>query len=870
LTNWPPLLTGVQEFFENLANSIWKAAWTVIGTYWTYYIWPAIAGIGTAITNLGDWLWDKVKAPLDSISSAIQGVINGVVSFVSASSSTIISTLSSSFSAAVNSIWTSINSAISSLSSTVSGGLIGLSSLLTATGDWLLTNIRGALDTFTASISNGITSIGNTVSGGLNALGKSLSDGFAGVKSYFDATLKPTIAGLPQIFVDALSTLFDTLLTSMGALKVEHSPAVYIYTPAPHNELWFFAGWIRDGISAFWDTLVKGVTWLGEQIWGAINVLIDRLSDAATTLFRRLTDTITQAITPGSPPKEISTASTVVSQTVWNKQLEIIDKAYHSPPTNEGIIQAGTALTAGLISSGILAMVLSTVADVVHPFKDIGIKVTARELIYWVGIPSVTAAIMVLPTQIGVLTPMRYALYERWQPLQPEAPDLIRMAVREAFIPSELERLKVPGPGPDYYTYMHRLGYNDEWADRWWASHWVRPPIEQLNEALYRNIIDSDTWTKEVRLNDYAPYAIPWLQNIIYQPYTRVDIRRMWDMRVVDEDEVYTNYKWLGYDDEHAKRMTLWTKIYTMESELRSRYSKGWIDEAQVRSELLNAGMPESRVSEWVEKIVKVDKTDRMADERDLTKTDILRLLKVNSLTSSQAMDMLKAIGYDDVEAGYLVNLALYQPEIELKELTQAQILKAYTLQVYSRDEAKNKLIEYGYSESTAETLLKLEDIKLEDAKVVKAAERDLSRTDIINGIKRKLIDTATGYNYLSYMGYSDWEIKFIFNLEGVEAAPPVEVLPEQVNAEIAVRIAVEWREFINPMIAWYKQAGYDTAEAEERYNAGDYSLGQAQDYYSKQAWVDASNFARDARSLYLECRSRLLSAKKLPVTAGA
>lgn len=64
--------------------------------------------------------------------------------------------------------------------------------------------------------------------------------------------------------------------------------------------------------------------------------------------------------------------------------------------------------------------------------------------------------------------------------------------------------------------------------------------------------------------------------------------------------------------------------------------------------------------------------------------------------------------------------------------------------------------------------MLQLEDIKLADAKVERARERDLSRTDIRNAIKAEVITLETGYMYLSYLGYSDWEIRVIGALEGI------------------------------------------------------------------------------------------------------
>jgi hypothetical protein len=243
----------------------------------------------------------------------------------------------------------------------------------------------------------------------------------------------------------------------------------------------------------------------------------------------------------------------------------------------------------------------------------------------------------------------------------------------------------------------------------------------------------------------------------------------MWDIGLVTDEEMLRNYKWLGYDDEHAQRMMLWTKAYVIAGDVRALYTKGWINEAGAREMLINVGVPKERVDVFMKRLVKSGQAERMTSEKDLTKTDILRLFKLNIISENEAMGMLQDLGYDEDEANYLIRLQEYQPQVELRELTMSQILKAYRNEIYTRDEAKSALMEAGWSESAAETMLKLEDVKLKDTHTEKMMEKELTRTDIVNAIKRKIIDRDTGYQYLAYLGYSDWEIKVIFALGEIE-----------------------------------------------------------------------------------------------------
>jgi len=285
---------------------------------------------------------------------------------------------------------------------------------------------------------------------------------------------------------------------------------------------------------------------------------------------------------------------------------------------------------------------------------------------------------------------------------------------------------------------------------------------------LQRQVIDRETWMRYVIYNDYIPEAVPWLEKIIYEPYTRVDARRMWALGVISDEELERNYRDLGYDEEHARKMALWTKVYERLPDLERMYRNGWITSEEFKAHLKELGLSDDQV-DWIFKtVVPRSRLERTKKERDLTKTDILKLHRIGEIDDLQAKEMLMDLGYDEVEADYLIALNKESLETELRDLSTSQVLKAYRYEIMDRDEAKRKLLDIGWSESAAETLLKLEDVKKEDHHVERMRERDLSRTDIIKAIKRGIIDAKTGYNYLGYLGYSDWEIRVIFALEEI------------------------------------------------------------------------------------------------------
>jgi len=744
-TAWPWPLDGVQAWFEDLWNNVLSAPFNAIQELWNW-IWEKLLWLKERVEEVADWIWQKIEPLLGPVADWVEVAATW----------------------AWDTLWSFLEDPVGTLLDLgnyvyelVYEKLLWLKERISEGWDWIVSQVQSAVNLLAQRIPHliaqlthhlaerftaGIDWLRGVVTAGLDSLWSAVSSGFNNVSTW----ITTSVGGLWESLVGLAGDLLRGMAESLG-----------------------------EALTGVWDWLLRHLSWIAEMVMGAVQIGIARLKDVVWPLFRQFMDSVTAAMTPGSAPEEISQAATVMVEAIWQNQISLIDQMYRSSPDPEEITAVAEAILGAAVTAAITAMGMATIADLVHPFKDINFKVTAREIIYWSGIPSATAAIAVLPTAIGLLDPLRYELHYRWPVIIPGPADLIRFVVREIFIPEEFERLKHPLPGPEYFEYMQRHGYNRFWAEAFWAAHWVRPTIEQLNAMLWRRIeieggkrFDYETWEREVRLNDYVPYAIPWLEQIIYRPYTRVDARRMWDARTITEEELYENYRWLGYDDEHARGMVVWTKVWTALPELINRYRYGWISLEDVYNELVGYGMPEERVRELIEARVRKEEPGRVAKERELTKADILALLRYGEITDMQAREMLIDLGYDEVEADFLIALTREKYADEIKELTTTQILKLYRYEIEDRESVKRRLVEAGWSLNAAEALLRLEDVKLKDAQVERMRERDLTPTQVIRLVVDKVIPERTGQSYLRFLGFSDWEIKVRYILAGIWPTP--------------------------------------------------------------------------------------------------
>ena len=261
----------------------------------------------------------------------------------------------------------------------------------------------------------------------------------------------------------------------------------------------------------------------------------------------------------------------------------------------------------------------------------------------------------------------------------PPVTDVIRMQLREVFLEGRREELVGEEDRPVFEALMKEWGFDKFHADSYWGAHWVLPSIGQLNEMLFRGVIDRETWERFVRFNDLEPTSIPRLAEIIYSPYTRVDARRMARLGILSDDELLQAYADLGFfaptvpDGEGRHRATfvtepdftihkaqalvIFTKVFNAVPELRQRFAKGWISGDQVRAGLLETGIPALRASRIAETIVKNDAPARVAPERELTRALIARAWKLRLISFPQGLFLLERMGWSTPESEVILRV---------------------------------------------------------------------------------------------------------------------------------------------------------------------------------------------------------------------
>jgi len=295
----------------------------------------------------------------------------------------------------------------------------------------------------------------------------------------------------------------------------------------------------------------------------------------------------------------------------------------------------------------------------------------------------------------------------------PGANDLVRMGLREAFRDDIAAQWSYDQDFPaPLGTWMEKLGYNPEWATYYWRAHWALPSLSQGFEMFQRRIINRDTLQTLLRVSDIPQFWREKLTAISYNPLTRVDVRRMYGLGVLDRDGVYESYLDTGYSPGNAEAMTEFTLLYE-----------------------------------------NPDGSSKLDDYKDLSRSVITQAYRKGVITREQAVTRLMSLDYKTEDIEILLSIAEFQQAVadapdsmpEYQRDIKSIIEKAYVARVISETDAKSYLASVGYSETDADYALSAVDFWYEldqTSETLKTVgevymRRGINRSDVMSRLGR-------------------------------------------------------------------------------------------------------------------------------------
>jgi len=163
-----------------------------------------------------------------------------------------------------------------------------------------------------------------------------------------------------------------------------------------------------------------------------------------------------------------------------------------------------------------------------------------------------------------------------------------------------------------------------------------------------------------------------------YKPLTTSTATGLYEFHMWNEYELWSYYVNQNYTEDDAALLVIYTRIAEEYPIAKKLYAEGVQDVHDIRNTFQSLGMEPDQADELAFKIYREVSVQRITQEKDLTKSEIIKGVKNQVLTFGQGVELLMDIGYDMDEADYILKInkvvAAGDPEsyLEMKSITEA------------------------------------------------------------------------------------------------------------------------------------------------------------------------------------------------------
>lgn len=883
MSGWPWPLDAVQGWFNGLWNWVFQvnkgtevssSAWIGGFTGW----------LGTQVKEFGRWI-------VDGIVSVIEGATDLVNEIRLALENNVLPALSSLGTEVANLIQTVVNAVTAGLEQAGKTLQNMGSVLMGAIWGWVDGALRWASDTF-LWLQREIADTGAYVV-------DQISTAFDGAVG----GLVETFAGWPRALSTAFNGVFDYLLDSLGAVAVEKHSPMWIYTkkvPGPVVEqVGWLEGVIGGGIEAGVKWLLNALGWISQTVAGAMDAVRKAIAPVVEPPLRALIESATAAVTPGSPPEEVEKATQEFSTKLLEKIESLIPKHKSPLPTLAELLAA----SAGVVGMNMLTVFgmdsIATYLDLAHPMKMTGIMHVAGDMLNSLNFPSMIGPILFSNIYAGIIVPLRYRWNEMYQHMLPPAPDLIRMVVREAFVPE----MVIEAP-EEFTAHMRYHGFAKEWSDRYWTAHFVPIALTQAYANLYRGYWTEEQFKHALLIADIHPQWWDDIYNVAYRPMGRYELRFAWEQGLVDSEKLVEAFMAMGLSPDDAVIAAQAQVGYALNaernaviSEWRLDFEAGLITEDTFRFNLADINVIADRQDYYVARATIHRERAQKKDLLDLYRDGYMKDMITDEELRDRVLELLVIPDVADlfVEKAYVDKYKRPLPPREteeekaLKELQKYQItyaIQAYRKFAVEKPELVEILVDAGVDPAVAATRADYEELKRPVPKPSAAAvaeEKEAARIQTlevnraVEEFRGYAIDEDTLLNRLVEVGLSEELATARMQLESIRRPPPP-IPPEEVErARVAAevqrltglaleaqyrRYAIEKAALIDGLVA----AGFDPAEAAARADYEEARRPTPKPSAEERAAAKEEALIRDVqeRIAKLEYRKYLIEAPEL------
>ena len=333
----------------------------------------------------------------------------------------------------------------------------------------------------------------------------------------------------------------------------------------------------------------------------------------------------------------------------------------------------------------------------------------------------------------GVLEPFdRQNLYTASEAM-PTVSDIVRFMVRDADDDDVAERYGTDAAldtkyGKQLQSWAKGQGITDKVMQYYWRSHWEIPSNTALFEMYHRLrpaktgqgltggiSVSRDDIKDALVVNDVLPFWADRLMEISFKPLTRTDAQRAYFIDAIDENELKDSYLDLGYNEDNADRLVRFTNQLkgkrkqttggTEKAMTVLKYYKNFLlTDSEATARLRNGGLSEKAAVDAMQ----IASKQRSNDSQLACIKGVHSKYKRFIYGDNEARQDLIAIGVPIENIDKLVANWNCERGNKPKELSAAQVCKAYKNELIDEMEYLRRLQAIGYGRDEAGIIFEL------------------------------------------------------------------------------------------------------------------------------------------------------------------
>jgi hypothetical protein len=324
--------------------------------------------------------------------------------------------------------------------------------------------------------------------------------------------------------------------------------------------------------------------------------------------------------------------------------------------------------------------------------------------------------------------------FEAVRKFYPSPNDFIHFAVRDVFNQAIVEKYGYDEEFPEQIIeHVKKSGMEAEQLRWYWRAHWQLPSPSQAYEMLQRlnpDVLsvratayekmglktediktDLDTVRELLKIADYPKYWRDRLIAIAYEPLTRVDLRRIYELGLINDQELLARLMELGYTKDDAELLSNFYKRLKHEenfkialSKIENAYKIGKITRDQYKQLLAEAGYSDDEI----EFLVSLTDYEIEEDKREKKLNLLISKYVKGLITKEDIISEAKKMGINDSELQYWLEMAQLKRESGVKTLSTTQIKEAWLKGLIDEEEALSLLIASNWDSNHAQILIEL------------------------------------------------------------------------------------------------------------------------------------------------------------------